>query len=176
MALVFQYGSNMSVARLNHADRLSGDARVSCVAQTVEPFEFEFGVWSKTNNCAAATIVPSESGRHIFGVVYEIPEFLLSRDTAKTRGRKSLDAIEGEGTNYTRQQVELKRLDGSQFSALTYVVRDRTPGVKTSTKYVQHIVTGLLEHNIPQEYRRYVAQQVVANNSALEKTVRAIFG
>jgi len=47
MALVFQYGSNMSVARLNSDDRLAGDAKVVCVATTIEPFDLVFSVWSK---------------------------------------------------------------------------------------------------------------------------------
>jgi hypothetical protein len=31
-------------------------------------------------------------------VVYDVPDFLMARDTAAQRKRKSLDAIEGEGT------------------------------------------------------------------------------
>ena len=167
MTLVFQYGSNMSVARLNHQDRLAGDAKVSCVAKTVKPFEFAFTVWSKTNDCAAADIVPSEGGRSIFGVVYELPDFLLSRLSAKSHNRKSMDAIEGEGTNYVRQTIELEGSDGSKFNALTYVVKDRKTGIKTSMQYVQHIFDGLREHGIPEEYRRYVESQVTANNPDL---------
>ena len=34
MTLVFQYGSNMSVARLNSNDRLDGDAKTIGVART----------------------------------------------------------------------------------------------------------------------------------------------
>jgi hypothetical protein len=36
MAYIFQYGSNMSVSRLNHEDRLCGNAKVVCVAKTIE--------------------------------------------------------------------------------------------------------------------------------------------
>ena len=37
MALVFQYGSNMSVARINDTKRLDGDAKTIGIASTVEP-------------------------------------------------------------------------------------------------------------------------------------------
>ena len=79
MALVFQYGSNMSVVRLNSDGRLAGDAKAVCVATTVEPFELVFSVWSKSNSCAAADLLPSSAGRNVYGVLYEIPDFLLLR-------------------------------------------------------------------------------------------------
>ncbi len=84
MTLVFQYGSNMSVARLNSNDRLDGDAKTIGVARTAESFELMFSVWSKTNNCAAADLVPSKIGRSVYGVVYDIPDFLLSQIQQKS--------------------------------------------------------------------------------------------
>lgn len=165
--LVFQYGSNMSVGRLNDVARLAGAAKPIGIAKTVEKFELAFTIFSRTNNCAAADIVPSKSGRAIYGVVYEIPEFLLSRETAKAKGRKSLDAIEGEGTNYVRSMIELTDAGGSSIKALTYVVKNRTPDLLTSLTYVQHILQGLKEHGMPSEYRDYVRARIVQNNSAL---------
>jgi Gamma-glutamyl cyclotransferase, AIG2-like len=174
MSFVFQYGSNMSVARLNHVDRLAGDAKVVAVAKTVELFELGFTVWSKSNACAAADIAPSATGTQVYGVVYEISDFLISRDTAKVHGRKSMDAIEGEGTNYVRQTLELERLDGSTFSAVTYVVKDRSAGHKTSLPYVQHILDGLKEHRIPTEYQRYVASRIIQNNPTLQEELSCL--
>lgn len=174
MALVFQYGSNMSVARLNSEDRLTGNAKPIGVARTAEPFELMFSVWSNTNACAAADLVPSKSGRSVYGVVYDIPDFLLSRNTAKEHYRKSLDAIEGEGTNYIRATIELINADGSRFSAITYIVKDRKTGLKTSLAYVQHILIGLKEHSIPDEYCQYVRSRIVENNSELEQELLAV--
>lgn len=167
MALVFQYGSNMCSGRLNSPERLAGDAKVIGVAQSIDLFEFVFTVFSKTNDCAAADIALSESGQSIFGVLYEIPDFLISRESAKALNRRSMDAIEGEGANYVRQVIQLKKNDGSKVEALTYVVKDRKSDIKTSRKYVQHILEGMKEHNIPEEYRRYVVSQVIANNPDL---------
>jgi len=174
MALVFQYGSNMCVARINHVDRLNGDAKPIGAARTVEPFELMFTVWSKTNACAAADIVPSKTGGNVYGVVYDIPDFLLSRDTAKKRNRKSLDAIEGEGTNYVRRKIDLIKPDGLRLSAMTYVVKDRKTGLKTSLEYVRHILDGLKEHHIPRHYRQYVKAQIISNNPELEEEVLAM--
>lgn len=172
MTVVFQYGSNMCSARLNSADRLAGDAKVLCVAKTVDLFKFAFTVWSKTNVCAAADIIPSSVGQHIFGVLYEVPDFLISRDSAKVHNRKSMDAIEGEGKNYIQQTIKLEKIDGSEVNALTYVVKDRKNDIKTSMQYVQHILDGLKEHNISEEYHRYVVSQVIANNSDLAQQLQ----
>jgi cation transport regulator ChaC len=167
MTFVFQYGSNMSSARLNSADRLAGDAKVICVAKTVALYEFAFTVLSKSNKCAAADIVPSLDGQHIYGVLYEVPDFLIYRDSAKANNRNSMDSIEGEGKNYIRQTIELEKMDGSRLNALTYVVKDRRLDIKTSIHYVQHILDGLNENNMPEQYRRYVLRQIIANNSEL---------
>ena len=175
MAFVFQYGSNMSAARLNHSDRLAGDAKAIGVAMTVEPFEFGFTVWSKSNTCAAADIAPGAAGVRIYGVVYEIPDSLISRDTAKTQGRKSMDAIEGEGMNYVRQTLELERLDGAKLTAMTYVVKDRKVNLKTSLPYVQHIFDGMKENDIPIDYQRYIAARIIENNPALQDQLSGIY-
>lgn len=173
MALVFQYGSNMSVARLNGEDRLTGDAKPICVAKTIEPFELIFSVWSKSNNCAAADLLPSKTGRNIYGVLYEVPDFLLSRDTAKQKSRKSLDAIEGEGTNYVRATIGLIANDGEKARAITYLVKNRQVNLKTSAAYVGHILAGLREHNMPYEYYQYVRSKIIENNGDLRDALPA---
>ncbi len=166
--LVFQYGSNMSSARLNHSDRLNGDSQVISTSSTVEQFDLAFTVWSRSNKCAAADIVPSGTGRSIYGVLYDIPDYLIGRDTAKEEGRKSLDAIENEGTNYRRTSVNVITPTGDLKTAMTYVVLNRTYGLVTSKDYAQHIVDGLYEHIFPEEYRRYVMTQIEINNPGLK--------
>lgn len=172
MALIFQYGSNMSTARLNSAERLVGDAKLIGVARTVVPFEFGFTVWSGGNGCAAADLVPTEKGRSIYGVLYEVPDFLLSCDTAAARGRKSFDEIEGE---YVRTPVELITIDGSQVQAITYLVRERVPDLKTSLAYVSHILLGLQEHSMPEDYCQYVLSKIVENNPELTGQLQPLF-
>lgn len=172
MTLVFQYGSNMSEARLNGADRLVGDATPIGIARTAEPFELMFSVWSKKNDSAAANLVSSETGRSIYGVVYDIPNFLLSRDTAIEHNRVSLDAIEGK--KYVRKIIDLINPDGSKFSAITYVVKNPETGHQTSLAYVKHILLGLNEHDIPEEYCQYVLSQIIENNSELEQELLAL--
>src|SRR5688572_21902663 len=82
-ALIFQYGSNMSTARLNSLDRLQGDARPIGIAYTDENYDLLFDIWSTSNNCAAADIVTGE--KKIWGVVYEIPQWLIRREPSQLR-------------------------------------------------------------------------------------------
>jgi hypothetical protein len=41
----------------------------------------------------------------------------MARDTAARRKRKSLDAIEGEGTNYARHAITVKSANGDLLAA-----------------------------------------------------------
>ncbi|GAA4441689.1 gamma-glutamylcyclotransferase [Bremerella cremea] len=166
--LVFQYGSNMSSARLNDSRRLNGAASIVGVVSTVETFDFGFTVHSTGNNCAAADIVASPNGRTIFGVLYDIPDELVTRQSAKSVGRKSLDAIEGEGGNYKRITIDVRDSDHNRISASTYVVRIRHSNLITSLEYAQHIVDGLKEHVFPKEYCEYVIEQIERCNPQLK--------
>src|SRR5689334_20407462 len=100
--LIFQYGSNTSSDRLNSADRLRGDARDLGLARTRDHHILSFTVWSDSNECAAADLIPG-GDTPAWGVLYEIPDFLVIK--GQGRGRKTLDGI--EGPRYERVQIEI---------------------------------------------------------------------
>lgn len=164
MGLVFQYGSNTSSSRLNSPDRLCGDARDLGLVSTQGIFELDFDVWSNRNNCAAADIREG-AGRVIWGVLYEVPDYLIDRDTSGAR--RSLDAI--EGSQYQRQSIGVQNLDGTSVQApvITYTVRSPQLGLRTSLAYVSYILAGLREHGAPAEYVAYVKNRAIANNPGL---------
>jgi hypothetical protein len=173
MALVFQYGSNTSSKRINSSDRLQGDACPVGIAYTKDDFELEFTIWSQTNKCASANIKPG-SGRKIWGVLYEIPDYLISRETSGKR--KSLDAIEGEGKNYKKGPIALLYQNGLPIEqkVITYVGVNRKSGIETSLKYACHIIKGLREHKIPDDYTEYVKTRVIANNPKLRNDIKGL--
>lgn len=172
MALVFQYGSNTCTARLNSPGRLNGAARRIGLACTLEDREFDFTVWSRQNGCAAADLLPG-GGRRIWGVLYEVPDPLIRRETAG--GRISLDAVEREGLNYRRTRIAIALRDGTEVSggALTYVVRRPVAGLRTSAEYVGHILRGLRHARVPDDYLAYLKRRILANNPALHPVVRS---
>lgn len=173
MSLVFQYGSNTSVQRLNSEKRLNGKAEVIAPAYTHDHYELDFTVWSKTNKCAAADIVPDGSTK-IWGVLYEIPDSLIYREMSGSK--KSLDAIEGEGGNYQRIMIDIvaKNDPENVISALTYVVRERKNGLLTSAAYAAEILKGLTSHDIPREYVAYAHKRIILNNGDLSEELPEI--
>jgi hypothetical protein len=169
--LVFQYGSNTEPDRLNSNDRLRGDAVDHGLVRTAGNFELWFDVWSHVNACAAADI--QEGGDHpVWGVVYDIPDFLISRETSGAR--KSLDAI--EGVQYERRSIAVMDPMGAAEPSpvVTYTAKVRRLGLRTSLAYVAHIIRGLRSHNAPREYVAYVKQRIVANNPDLSGSVDAL--
>lgn len=171
--LVFQYGSNCLDAQINGKDRLKGDARFVGIAETVDDYELAFHVFSKGRHCAAADIVQKPGGK-AWGALYEIPEYLIGRDTAGARDRKSLDAIEGEGTNYERREIKVRKPDGQIVMALTYTVRDPRPDLKTEIDYVRYIIAGCRERRIPETYIDKVKAIATANNPAIVTSVERL--
>jgi len=171
MALIFQFGSNCDVSRLNGDDRLRDDAKVIGIAETVEDYQLAFDVCSTREKCAAANIVRLPGSR-VWGVLYEVPDYLIRRETAGSR--KSLDAIEGEGENYERGCISVRRPDGRIVEALTYRTREPQSGLRTSTGYVRHIVLGLREQGAPEDYIREVKEIAKANNPGIAAEVDAL--
>lgn len=171
--LVFQYGSNCLDAQINGNDRLKGNARFVSTAETVEDYELAFDVFSNVRNCAAADIVP-KPGAKAWGVLYEIPEYLVGRETARAHARKSLDAIEGQGKNYERKEIRVRKPDGHVVEALTYTVITPCDGLTTGIDYVRYIIAGFRERGIPTAYIDKVKQIAVANNSCIAAAVERL--
>ena len=163
MTLVFQYGSNCLDSQINGEDRLRGDAKFLSIAETVEDFELAFDVWSNGRGCAAADIV-RKPGSKVWGVLYDVPDDLIDRTTARARARRSFDEIEGEGTNYRRETIKVRRSDGQVSSALTYIVKSPKPGLKTNIGYVRLIVHGLRERGIADQYIAKLKAIAAGNN------------
>lgn len=130
----------------------------------------DFTTWSKGNHCAAADIIPG-SGRQIWGVLYEVPDYLISSETSGNR--KSFDAI--EGNNYQQIPIKLRHPNGSPVAEnmITYVVRNKRSGICTSLEYVRHIIIGL-KHKVPDEYIEYVKSRIISNNPNLEQEIREL--
>lgn len=110
----------------------------------------------------------------MWGVLYEVPDYLIDRKTAATKNTKSLDAIEGEGTNYKRETIAVRRNDGSIVSALTYRVRNPQQDLKTNLECVGYIVEGLRDHGVQEDYVERVRQLAQANNPAIAAQVQRL--
>lgn len=165
MSMVFQYGSNCSASRLNGPNRLNGHANDLGRAQTAEDFEIAFDVYSQTNACAAADLVPT-AGRKAWGVLFEIPDdFIRGR---QKDGRKTLSQI--EGPRYEEKLIRILDSEGNEYEAITFVVREgeRRTGLATSAAYVSWIIYGLRDHDVPEEYIAHILQVSIETNEHAE--------
>ncbi len=171
--LVFQYGSNCLDSEINGEDRLRGDAKFVGIVETVDEFELAFNVHSKGRGCAASDIVRKPGGK-VWGVLYDVPDYLIDRETARAQRRKSFDAIEGESTNYKRETINVRRPSGDVIPALTYTVKDPNPELKTNIEYVRLIVCGLREHKVADEYIAKVKAIASANNPDIASELKAL--
>lgn len=165
--IVFQYGSNCLESEINSSKRLNGKAKFLDVAKTIERYRLCFNVYSKGRDGGAADIVRSDKNEHVWGVLYEVPIDLLSRYT-KPFDTKSLDEIEGEGSNYNRYWIPVERPKRQKLIALTYIVRDeKKKETQTNTDYAKLIISGLKEHKkegIPEEYINKIKKEIRKNN------------
>jgi Gamma-glutamyl cyclotransferase, AIG2-like len=171
MAIVFQYGSNMSEERLNSFERLNGSAQKIGIAYSVDNFEFDFTIWSKKNNCASSDLIPNK-GRNIWGVLYSIPDERVYR-TLCVKGKTCLDQIEGEGKNYERQIIKVLNINDNNnlVEAVTYFVKNKVYGLLTSIEYASYILYGLKSNKIPAEYIEYIISRIKNNNPGILKFI-----
>ncbi len=105
----------------------------------------------------------------MWGALYEISEFLIGRDTAKARDRRSLDGIEGK--NYQHKLIELRSAQGHRLKALTYVVATPQPLLKTNAEYVGFIIRGLRERGVHSAYIDEVKAIASTNNPAISTEI-----
>lgn len=172
MAFVFQYGSNMSNGEINSPDRLRRDAKALGLVCTKGTFELDFDIWSQNRQCWASDIREGK-GRTIWGVLYEVPDYLIKRETARARGRRALDAIEGEGQNYRRREIAVRWRNGKPVKSkvITYTVISPRETGATSLDYARHILKGLEKHNPPKGYVEYLKERIRRSNPAIAKAI-----
>lgn len=153
MPLIFQYGSNCNLRRLNHATRLAHEnpRRV----QTVGRYKLAFNKRTKDNYAAADLIKSGTAGRRIWGILYEVSE----------RGFERL-RNDVEGPSYEPKDILVEQADGEARTVKTFVVIEgrRRVGLCTNFKYVRHIVNGLRSRDVPEEYVRYVIDVALRTN------------
>lgn len=153
---VFQYGSNLSVARMQEPKERIPQAQPVETASTIDHYDFCFPVRSEKYNRAVSGILPNVGGRAIFGVIYAIASDMIGRD--KTQPKKpSMDRIEGEGKNYYRTTIRVKGIrSGDESDVITYLPKAQENPGYTDTEYAAYILAGLAEWNAPSDYVQYI--------------------
>jgi hypothetical protein len=70
--------------------------------------------------------------------------------------------------------IDVRLPDGQVINALTYTVKNPKSGLKTNKEYVGHIVAGLREHNVSEDYIARVKAISTANNPEISAAVEKL--
>jgi hypothetical protein len=147
-ALYFAYGSNMLSGRL----RKRGIDTVTLGNGILTGRTLRFHKRSLRDSSGKADAARTDNPDSLVnGVVFKIPEIQLP----------ILDKFEGAtGTNagYSRKEVAVRMVDGSEFEAWTYLANPHAidPALKPYIWYHDLIRYGAEEHGLPEEYRKFL--------------------
>jgi cation transport regulator ChaC len=132
----FAYGSNM-----NRAQML---ARVGNILEehnaSLPNYEVRFNKKVR-GGTAGANIQPSQ-GKTVHGVLYKVEESAM----------RSLDRYEGVPDHYRRIEVQVTPEGGQPVPAQIYIASKLEKGLRPSPAYLQAMLDGAGEHNLPASY------------------------
>jgi gamma-glutamylcyclotransferase len=132
----FAYGSNMNRAQmLSRAGKILEEHNAS-----LPNFEVRFNKKVR-GGTAGANIQPSP-GNTVHGVLYKIEEGAM----------RSLDRYEGVPDHYRRIEVQVTPEGGQPVPAQIYIASKVEKGLRPSPSYLQSMLDGAGEHNLPASY------------------------
>jgi cation transport regulator ChaC len=132
----FAYGSNMNRAQmLSRAGKILEEHNA-----TLPNYEVRFN--KKVRGGTAGANVQPASGKTVHGVLYKIEESAM----------RSVDRYEGVPEHYRRIEVQVTPEGGQPVAAQIYIASRIEKGLRPSTNYLQAILDGAGEHNLPASY------------------------
>ncbi len=132
----FAYASNMSRAQVVQRAGAPAEEKLA----RLDHYELNFDKVAR-GGTGTANIVPAE-GKVVWGVLYRVSEQQL----------KALDRFEAVPEHYRRSEVAVMDSQGNKISAQVYLARKVRKGLKPERAYLQRILEGAEEHNLPGDY------------------------
>lgn len=161
----FAYGSNMASRRLTAANRAPSARRLATGYVTGRRLAFDkYSSRDKSAKCDCEATCSSLD--RVYGVIYEI-------DLAD---RHLLDAAEGLHHGYRDEILEVITPD-AVYEALAYIATDKRPNLAPYDWYLEHVVRGALENELPASYVEAIRQvRVIPDaNAARAASERAVY-
>ena len=164
--LYFAYGSNMSSRRLTAPGRAPSATRVTVGYVPGRRLTFDkFSTRDRSGKCdCEATGDPAD---RVYGVVYRIA---MSE-------RAALDEAEGLHRGY-RDEILTVVIGEVTHDALAYVATDKRWGLPVFDWYLEHVLAGAAENELPSGYVEVLRQipTVVDENNGRTAKERALYG
>jgi len=132
----FAYASNMSRAQMKQR---AGDWQEEKLAR-LENYELNFDKIAR-GGTGTGNIVLGE-GKVVHGVLYRLSEQQM----------RALDRFESVPEHYRRIEVNVVDAEGNKVAAQAYLARKVRKGLKPDRAYLQRIIEGAEEHNLPADY------------------------
>ena len=140
----FAYGSNMSIKRLT--ERTPSVQRIGLFMLPDHQLKFHKAAADGSGKCDI--YLTNNVNDIIYGALYEI-------DVSE---KHVLDKIEGLGSGYEEKEVIVANENGDTYSALTYYATDIDNTLPPYSWYLNHVVTGAREINVPIDYLNNIKQ------------------
>ena len=103
-------------------------------------YELRFN--KKVRGGTAGANIQMASGKTVYGVLYKVEENAL----------RSLDRYEGVPEHYRRIEVQVTPDGGQPLPAQIYIASKVEKGLRPSAPYLQAMLDGAGEHNLPASY------------------------
>ena len=132
----FAYGSNMNRAQMRSR---AGEILDEQPAR-LEKYEVLFNKKARGGS-ATANIRPAP-GKTVYGVLYKIHDSAF----------RNLDRFEGVPEHYRRIEVNVTNGAGEKIAAQAYIATKVEKGLRPAPHYLQTILEGAGEHDLPAEY------------------------
>ena len=138
----FAYGSNMSILRLQA--RVPSARRLGLC--TLSAHQLRFHKEGKDGSSKCDAYHTNNTNDVVMGSLFEIDE----------NEKASLDQAEGLGYGYNIKTVILTNIAGEQVTAFTYYAIATNSILLPYSWYVNHVVIGALEVNVPIHYLKVI--------------------
>lgn len=152
----FAYGSNMSLSRIRA--RLPNVIRIGVMSAPGYKLTFDKSGLDDSGKCNA--IYTGNNYDLLYGVLYQL--------TAQEKA--ILDDI--EGPRYDNHALTLTDDDKNQYSAYCYSANTTDSNLLPFDWYLQHVLTGATEAQLPQAYIQNITQQATCQDNDLARYER----
>ncbi len=143
----FAYGSNLNSAQFRTRAGMVLEESVG----ELKGYELRFN--KKVRGGTASANIQPAPGKSVRGVLYQISESAY----------RNLDRYEGAPVHYRRIEVQVTAADGRNVSAQAYIATKVEKGLRPAPHYLQTILDGAAEHNLPADYIAGIRAEAGAN-------------
>jgi hypothetical protein len=155
----FAYGSNVSSRRLQA--RVPSARKVG--VGVLERHVLKFHKASRKDGSAKCDACVSDSEAHlVHGVVFDIAG----------QEKAFLDSVEGPG--YALKNIRVMLETGEPVDAYMYYATDIDPTLRPWHWYRQHVLSGALEHSLPDSYVEQIREVIVEEDPDRERHLREL--